>query len=324
MDNLMILKTAKKVLRIEAEAVRNLIPKLNKSFEDAVKLILSCKGRVVVTGIGKSGIIGKKIVATLASTGTPSFFLHPTEGSHGDLGMITKSDIVIAISNSGETEEINNILPFLKKRKVRITSMTGGMNSTLARHSDLVLDIGVKQEACPLGLAPTASTTATLAMGDALAIALLEERDFKREDYALLHPAGSLGRRLSLKVKDVMRTGKQIPVIQYNVTMKEAISEISAKGFGFALVLDDDKKLKGILTDGDVRRSVKVEDFLNKRVTMFMSKNPKTIDRNSLAVEALEKMEKYSITSLLILNKKDVPEGVVHLHDLLGRTKFRL
>ena len=320
----MILKTAKKVLRIEADAIRNLIPKLNKSFEDAVKLILSCKGRVVVTGIGKSGIIGKKIAATLASTGTPSLFLHPTEGSHGDLGMITKSDIVIAISNSGETEEINNLLPFLKKKKVRITSMTGGANSTLARHSDLVLDIGVKQEACPLGLAPTASTTATLAMGDALAIALLEERDFKREDYALLHPAGSLGRRLSLKVKDVMRTGKQIPIVKHDVTMKKAIAEISVKGFGFALVLDDDKKLKGILTDGDVRRSVKVEDFLNKRVTVFMSKNPKTIDKNSLAVEALEKMEKYSITSLLILNKKDAPEGVIHLHDLLGRTKFRL
>jgi len=319
----MILKTAKNVLRIEAEAIRNLIPKLNKNFEDAVKLILSCKGRVVVTGIGKSGIVGKKIVATLASTGTPSLFLHPTEGSHGDLGMVTKSDIVIAISNSGETEEINNLLPFLKKKKAKIISMTGKTNSTLARHSRFVLNTGVKREACPLGLAPTASTTATLAMGDALAIALLEERDFKKEDYALLHPAGSLGRRLSLKVNDVMKTGKQIPIVKHDITMKEAIAEISVKRFGFALVLDANKKLKGIITDGDVRRSVKVEGFLNKRVTMFMSKNPKTIDKNSLALEALEKMEKYSITSLLILNKKDVPEGVIHLHDLLGRTKFK-
>jgi len=319
----MILKSARKVLKIEADAIRGLIPKLNKNFEDAVKLIMSCKGRVVVTGIGKSGIIGKKIVATLASTGTPSLFLHPTEGSHGDLGMVTKSDVVIAISNSGETDEINNLLSFFKKKKAKIISMTGKMNSTLARHSSFVLDTGVKREACPLGLAPTASTTATLAMGDALAIALLEERDFKREDYALLHPAGSLGRRLSLKVKDVMETGKQIPTVKHDITMRKAISEISAKGFGFALVLDVDRKLKGIITDGDVRRSVKVEGFLDKQVTMFMSKNPKTIDKNSLAVEALEKMEKYSITSLLILNKKDVPEGVVHLHDLLGRTKFR-
>ena len=319
----MILKTAKNVLRIEAAAIRNLIPKLNKNFEDVVKLILSCKGRVVVTGIGKSGIVGKKIVATLASTGTPSLFLHPTEGSHGDLGMVTKSDIVIAISNSGETEEINNLLPFLKKKKAKIISMIGKTNSTLARHSRFVLNTGVKREACPLGLAPTASTTATLAMGDALAIALLEERDFKKEDYALLHPAGSLGRRLSLKVNDVMKTGKQIPIVKHDITMKEAIAEISVKRFGFALVLDANKKLKGIITDGDVRRSVKVEGFLNKRVTMFMSKNPKTIDKNSLALEALEKMEKYSITSLLILNKKDVPEGVIHLHDLLGRTKFK-
>ena len=319
----MILKTAKEVLKIEAEAVRNLIPKLNKNFEEAVKLILSCKGRVVVTGIGKSGIIGKKIVATLSSTGTPSLFLHPTEGSHGDLGMITKSDIVIAISNSGETEEINNLLSFFKKKKAKIISMTGGMNSTLARHSNFVLDTGVKREACPLGLAPTASTTAMLAMGDALAIALLKERDFKREDYALLHPAGSLGRRLSLKVKDVMKIGKQIPIVKHDITMKEAVAEISIKKFGFALVLDANKKLKGIITDGDVRRSVKVKDFLNKRVDTFMSKKPKTIDKDSLAVEALEKMEKYSITSLSIVNKKNIPEGVVHLHDLLGRTKFR-
>jgi len=319
----MILKTAKEVLKIEAEAVRNLIPKLNESFEDAVKLILSCKGRVVVTGIGKSGIIGKKIVATLSSTGTPSLFLHPTEGSHGDLGMITKSDIVIAISNSGETEEINNLLSFFKKKKIKIISMTGKTNSTLARHSNFVLDTGVKREACPLGLAPTASTTAMLAMGDALAIALLKERDFKREDYALLHPAGSLGRRLSLKVKDVMKIGKQIPIVKHDITMKEAVAEISIKKFGFALVLDANKKLKGIITDGDVRRSVKVKDFLNKRVDTFMSKKPKIIDKDSLAVEALEKMEKYSITSLSIVNKKNIPEGVVHLHDLLGRTKFR-
>jgi len=319
----MILKTAKEVLKIEAEAVKNLIPKLNESFEDAVKLILSCKGRVVVTGIGKSGIIGKKIVATLSSTGTPSLFLHPTEGSHGDLGMITKSDIVIAISNSGETEEINNLLSFFKKKKIKIISMTGKTNSTLARHSNFVLDTGVKREACPLGLAPTASTTAMLAMGDALAIALLKERDFKREDYALLHPAGSLGRRLSLKVKDVMKIGKQIPIVKHDITMKEAVAEISIKKFGFALVLDANKNLKGIITDGDVRRSVKVKDFLNKRVDTFMSKKPKTIDKDSLAVEALEKMEKYSITSLSIVNKKNIPEGVVHLHDLLGRTKFR-
>ena len=319
----MILKTAKNVLRIEAEAIKNLIPKLNESFEDAVKLILSCKGRVVVTGIGKSGIIGKKIVATLSSTGTPSLFLHPTEGSHGDLGMITKSDIVIAISNSGETEEINNLLSFFKKKKIKIISMTGKTNSTLARHSNFVLDTGVKREACPLGLAPTASTTAMLAMGDALAIALLKERDFKREDYALLHPAGSLGRRLSLKVKDVMKTGKQIPIVKHDITMKEAVAEISIKKFGFALVLDANKNLKGIITDGDVRRSVKVKDFLNERVDTFMSKKPKTIDKDSLAVEALEKMEKYSITSLSIVNKKNIPEGVVHLHDLLGRTKFR-
>jgi len=313
------IQTAKRVLKIEARAVSNLVARLDANFSRAIEFILNSSGKVVITGIGKSGLICKKIAATFASTGTPAFFLHPAEGVHGDLGMLMKGDVVIAVSNSGETEEIVRILPLIKRMDVKLIAMTGDLKSNLAKAGDVVLDIAVKEEACPLGLAPTASTTATLAMGDALAVALLEKKGFKEKDFALLHPAGSLGKRL-LKIDELMHTGKDIPLVNINASMKDAILEITAKRLGITAVLDKNNCLVGVITDGDLRRALgKGGDILNKEIKNVMTRNPKKIEKGAFAESALKVMEDYSITTLFVYKGKsrDKVAGVIHLHDLL-------
>jgi arabinose-5-phosphate isomerase len=313
---------AKRVLKIEADAVAALIDRIDERFEQAVEMILDCKGRVVVTGMGKSGLIGKKIAATLASTGTPALFLHPAEGIHGDLGMVTRGDTVIALSNSGETEEIARMLPSLKRLGIKIIALTGNTDSTLAKNSDVVIDVGVKEEACPLGLAPTASTTATLAMGDALAVALLDKRGFREEDFACFHPGGTLGKRLLLRVRDLMHIGDAIPAVSEATLIKDAIYEISSKKMGVTSVLDGAGKLVGVISDGDLRRWMERtektgENLLAKKAKDIMTKNPKVTNREALAAEAVAIMEKNSITCLIVTDHDAKPEGVIHLHDLL-------
>jgi arabinose-5-phosphate isomerase len=313
---------AKRVLRIEADAVAALIGRVDERFDRAVDLILQCRGRVVVTGMGKSGHIGNKIAATLASTGTPALFLHPAEGVHGDLGMVTRGDVVIALSNSGETEELSRMLPSLKRIGIRIIALTGNPDSTLGRNSDVVIDVGVREEACPLGLAPTASTTATLAMGDAIAVALLDRRGFKEEDFACYHPGGSLGKRLLLRVRDVMHAGDAVPAVAEDTPVRNAIYEISSKKMGVTAVVDAAGRLSGIISDGDLRRWMEKteatgENLLAKPARDIMTRGPKTIDENALAAEALGVMEGSSITSLLIVDAEHRPQGVIHLHDLL-------
>jgi arabinose-5-phosphate isomerase len=314
-----MIERAKKVLKIEADAVAALIERIDESFEQAVELILKCRGRVVVTGMGKSGLIGKKIAATLASTGTPALFLHPAEGIHGDLGMVTRGDAVIALSNSGETDEISRMLPSLKRLGIRIIALTGNSESTLARNSDVVINVGVKEEACPLGLAPTASTTATLAMGDALAVVLLDKRGFREEDFACFHPGGALGRRLLLRVKDLMHTGDAVPLVSETTLIKDAIYEISSKKMGVTAVVDASGKLVGVISDGDLRRWMEKagENLLTKVARDIMTKGPKVANKDSLAAEAVAIMEKYSITCLIVADVSSKPEGVIHLHDLL-------
>ncbi len=312
----------KRVLRIEADAVVALIDRVDEQFERAVEMILNCTGRVVVTGMGKSGLIGKKISATLASTGTPALFLHPAEGIHGDLGMVTRGDIVIALSNSGETEEISRMLPSLKRLDIKIISLTGNPDSTLAKNSDIVINVGVKEEACPLGLAPTASTTATLAMGDALAVVLLEKRGFKEEDFACFHPGGALGKRLLLRVRDLMHAGDAVPMVLEKTLIKDAIYEISSKKMGVTAVVNASGHLVGIISDGDLRRWMEKtektgENLLTKKAEDIMTKNPKIIQQGALAAEAVSMMEKNSITCLIVAAGDAKPEGVIHLHDLL-------
>ncbi|MBI5746972.1 MAG: KpsF/GutQ family sugar-phosphate isomerase [Nitrospirae bacterium] len=314
----MIIDSAKRVLKIESEAVAALIDRIDGNFVRVVEELIACQGRVVVTGMGKSGLIGKKIAATLASTGKPAFFLHPAEGIHGDLGMVCRGDLVIAISNSGETQEIIRILPVLKRLNIILISLVGNHRSTLARNSDLFIDISVKEEACNMGLIPTASTTAALAMGDALAIALLEKKGFKEEDFASFHPGGSLGKRLLMKVEDVMHKGDKIPVVSEDTLMKDAIYEISSKKLGVTIVKDKDDRVLGIITDGDLRRLlVKEVDILHKRAGDVMTRDPKAIDRDSLAAKAVGVMESHKITSLVVTDKKGKIEGIIHLHDLL-------
>ena len=313
---------AKRVLRIEADAVARLVDRIDDNFDRAVDLLIGCRGRVVVTGMGKSGHIGNKIAATLASTGTPALFLHPAEGIHGDLGMVTKGDVVIALSNSGETEELSRMLPSLKRIGIKIIALTGNRESTLARNSDVVIDVGVKEEACPLGLAPTASTTATLAMGDALAVVLLGRRGFKEEDFACYHPGGSLGKRLLLRVRDVMHTGDAVPKVTDGTLIKDAIYEISSKKMGVTAVVGGEGKLLGVISDGDLRRWMERtektgENLLTKRAREIMTSNPRVIGKDALAAEAVAVMENSSITCLLIVDGDGIPEGVVHLHDLL-------
>ncbi len=320
----MVIKQAKEVLRIEAEAIQNLVDRIDKNFVKAVDIIYAGKGRVVIIGVGKSGIIGRKIAATLTSTGTPAIFLHPVEGMHGDLGLVMKDDVVLAISNSGETEEVNSIIPIVKEMGAGLIAFTGNTGSTLARNSDVVVDIGVEREACPMGLVPTASTTATLAMGDAMAVALLEKQSFRKADFRRIHPAGNLGERLMVKVKDVMMTGGGIPAVYGEQSMKEAVDEMSDKNLGVTLVLDREDVLIGIITDGDLRRLMGYKgNILEKPVNEVMSRNPKTIDGSKLAGQALEEMEKHRITSLAIVDWDKKIKGIVHLHDLLGRGEFK-
>jgi len=313
---------AKRVLRIESEAVAALIDRIDEKFDRAVEMILQCEGRVVVTGMGKSGLIGKKIAATLASTGTPALFLHPAEGIHGDLGMVTRGDTVIALSNSGETDELARMLPSLKRLGIGIIALTGNVESTLAKNSDVVINVGVKEEACPLGLAPTASTTAALAMGDALAVALLDKRGFKEEDFACFHPGGSLGKKLLLRVGDLMHTGDAIPVVAGTTLIKDAIYVISSKKMGVTAVVDTAGKLVGVISDGDLRRWMEKtektgENLLTKKTEDIMTVNPKVANKDSLAAEAVSIMEKHSITCLIVTDPGQKPEGVIHLHDLL-------
>lgn len=316
-----ILDIAKKVLTIEAEAVSALTEKLNPDFEKAVEIIFNSKGRVVVTGMGKSGLVGKKIAATLASTGTPAFFLHPAEASHGDLGMVTSEDVIIAISNSGETEELVNLIPFLKRFNVALISMTGNSASSLSRAADVTLDVSVKEEACPLGIVPTASTTAMLAMGDALAVALLMKRGFKEEDFAFFHPGGSLGKKLFIKVSDLMHTGDALPLVTPDMPMINATMEISSKRLGVAIVAGTDKEILGIITDGDLRRGIEKwgKAFFDMNAGEVMTKNPKTISEDELAVKALSIMERHSITSLIVPDDEGRAKGIIHLHDILKK-----
>jgi arabinose-5-phosphate isomerase len=314
----MIADRGRRVLQIEAEAILALIPKLDAQFDRAIEVIRDCRGRVVLTGMGKSGSVAQKIASTMAGTGTPAFFLHPAEGGHGDLGMLVRGDVVIAVSNSGETDELVGLLPAIKRLGLTLIALVGDPSSTLARQSDVAIDVGVAKEACPLALAPTASTTAALAMGDALAVVLLEQRGFTEADFALLHPAGSLGRRLLWRVRDLMHTGEQLPIISQDAPMRDALAEISRKRLGMTAVVDGAGILIGILTDGDLRRTLQQGiDLLQRPVMDCMTPHPKTIDKDALAAGALEIMERHAITSLLIIDPGGKPEGVIHLHDLL-------
>jgi len=314
-----LIEQAKKVLKIESDAIKALIDRVDDNLIKAIDIIYSCSGKVVVTGMGKSGLIGKKISATLASTGTPALFLHPAEGGHGDIGMVTKGDVVIAISNSGETDEIIRILPVLARLGIKLIALTGNPNSTLAKASDVVFDVSVKEEACPMGLVPTASTTAALAMGDALAVTLLSKRGFKEEDFAFFHPGGNLGRRLLLTAGDLMHAGNSIPSVNIKTLMKDAIIEISSKRLGMTVVTESDFSLQGIITDGDLRRGLEKwgDKFFSLRAEDVMTRNPKTIMKDTLALKAVSIMEKYSITSLIVLDVDGKIEGIVHLHDIL-------
>jgi arabinose-5-phosphate isomerase len=322
---LQVLEQVKEVLQIEAEAILSLMDRVGPDFEKAVHLILNSKGRLILTGIGKSGLIARKISATLNSTGTPSFFLHPTEAIHGDLGMVTKDDVVVAVSNSGNTSEIVTLLPMLKSIGAKIVSLTGSTTSPVAVESDLIIDVGVEREACPMGLAPTASTTAALAMGDALAVVLIHARRFSSKDFKRFHPGGTLGERLSIRVREVMLTNDHMPAVRLGTKVREAAGEIDAKGIGATLVLDSQGRLAGIITDGDLRRALlKRSDILDMDVEEVMSPSPRTVDENQQAAEALGIMELYGITHLCIVDRRKKVKGIVHLHDLLGREEFRL
>ena len=315
-----IVAEAKRVIQVEADALQAMAARIDGSFERAVELILASRGRVVVSGMGKSGLVGQKIASTMASTGTPALFLHPAEGIHGDLGMIMTGDVVIAISNSGETEEMLRILPAIKRIGAHVVAMTGNGASTLARSSDVFLDVSVKEEACPLGLAPTASTTAALAMGDALAVALLVQRGFRAEDFAIFHPGGSLGKKLLLRVEDLMHSGEAVPLVGEDTLMKEALFVITAKGLGVTGVTDSDGALRGVITDGDLRRALeKGYDILGQKAVELMKINPRRIKRHELAAAALQVMEHYSITSLFVFEdeSRPTPCGIIHLHDIL-------
>jgi len=314
-----IIDIAKKVLKTEAAAVNAMIEKLGSNFEKAVEVIYQSKGRVVVTGMGKSGLVGKKIAATLASTGTPAFSLHPAEATHGDLGMVTSDDVIIAISNSGETEEIIELIPFLKRFNVHLISLTGSPDSSLSKAADVTLDVSVKEEACPFGIVPTASTTAAMAMGDALAVALLMRRGFKEQDFAFFHPGGKIGKKFFIKVKDIMHTGDKIPKVTIRTPMSKAVIEMSTKRLGHTIVFDDNNKLAGVITDGDLRRGI--EKWSGKLFEMtageVMTKSPKTVSEEELAAKALSVMEGNSITALVVTDKDGKVVGSIHLHDIL-------
>jgi arabinose-5-phosphate isomerase len=321
----MVIRQAKEVLKIEAEGVLSLVDRLGPDFEKAIETIMKAKGRVILAGMGKSGLIARKIAATLNSTGTPSQFLHPAEAIHGDLGMVTSDDVVVAISNSGQTTEINNILPMLKKIGAKVIGFTGGMDSPMAEACDLVIDVGVEREACPMGMAPTASTTAALAMGDALAVVLINRRHFNQDDFKRFHPGGSLGERLAVKVREIMLTKDQIPMVPLGSMVQQAIEEIDAKKVGATLIIGKDRKLAGIISDGDLRRALLRQKTIHEmRVEEIMSPSPKTIGEGQTAAEALGLMEMYAITHLVIVDRDNRVKGVVHLHDLLGRKDFKV
>lgn len=314
-----LIKKGKEVVRIEAEAVSNLELLINENFANAVEAIFNSNGRVVLTGLGKSGLVARKIVATMNSTGTASIFLHPTDALHGDLGMVRKDDIVILISKSGSTEELNNLIPLLKRMGVTLIAMCGEPNSVMAKDCDIFLNIHVKEEACPYDLAPTSSSTVTLALGDALAVTLIEKRGFTQEDFAMLHPGGSLGKRLSLKINEIMIKGDKVPIVQESTPIKNVIFEITSKRLGVTSVVNENGILTGIITDGDLRRllekTLEIKDLTAKDI---MSKNPKIMKEDFLASFALQQMETFKITSLIITNENQEPIGIVHLHDLIN------
>ncbi|HHT0593752.1 TPA: KpsF/GutQ family sugar-phosphate isomerase [Legionella anisa] len=311
------------VIETEAQAVFELTQRIDNRFEKACELLLACQGRIVVTGMGKSGHIANKIAATLSSTGSPSFFMHPGEASHGDLGMITRQDTVIAISHSGNTLELVTLLPLLKRLEVPLITLTGNSESTLAKAADVNLDVSIKQEACPLGLAPTTSTTVALVMGDALAVALLQARGFSEEDFALSHPGGSLGKRLLLRIDALCHQGAQLPLVYENATVSEALIEVTDKKLGMTCVIDHKGYLVGVYTDGDVRRTLTRQYDINTTpIKEVMTRNARTIPKGMLAAEALAIMQKHSITSLIVIDEEKRPEAVLHLHDLLKAGVF--
>ncbi|HXU93102.1 MAG TPA: KpsF/GutQ family sugar-phosphate isomerase [Gallionella sp.] len=312
------LDLAREVLNIEAAAVQALSTRLDEKFLHALDLILSCEGRVIVSGMGKSGHIARKIAATMASTGTPAYFVHPGEASHGDLGMITSEDVFIALSYSGESQELMTIVPVIKRQGAKLISMTGNPKSSLALSADVHLDAHVDKEACPMGLAPTTSTTATLALGDALAMALLDAKGFGKEDFARSHPGGSLGRRLLTHVRDIMRSGERVPMVRENAMLSDAILEISKKGVGMTAIVDDQRRVLGIYTDGDLRRTLEKRlDFGATPVRSVMSANPRCIGPDNLAAEAVQMMEQYNISQMLVVDEQHRLVGALNMHDLL-------
>jgi len=314
----MSIRRAKEVLRIEAEAIRHLIPRIDTSFEAAVHLIAACKGRVIVSGMGKAGIVGQKLSATLASTGTPSHWVHPAEAIHGDVGRITTEDVIIALSNSGETEELTQLLPIIKRIGARLIALTGNTRSTLAKHSDVTLDVHVTKEACALNLAPTSSTTVMLAMGDALAVVVAERKGFKERDFAFLHPGGQLGRRLLLRVRDIMRTGEANPVVRQTAKVKEVLLAITRARAGSASIVNARGELVGIFTDGDLRRHVdSVSNLTQLRVATVMTRRPKTIDADQLAAESLRVLREHKIDELVVVDGRRRPVGLLDVQDLL-------
>ncbi len=313
-----LIQSAQRTIRLEADAVESLLERIDADFVSACEMILNCTGRVVVVGMGKSGHIGNKIAATLASTGTPSFFVHPAEASHGDMGMITKDDVVLALSNSGSTAEIVTLLPLIKRLGIRLISMTGNPESPLAKAAEVTLDARVAQEACPLNLAPTSSTTVSLVIGDALAIALLEARGFTAEDFAFSHPGGALGRRLLLKVENVMHSGERLPLVARGTSLRDALLEMTRKGLGMTVIVEADGKLAGIFTDGDLRRTLdKGVDVREASIDQVMTVHGKTARAEMLAAEALKIMEDHKINALVVVNGEDKPVGALNMHDLL-------
>ena len=319
MDRARLLALAERVLRLEADSVLALVPRLDDRFLAAVDLLYRCRGRVIVTGMGKSSHVARKIAATMASTGTPAYFLHPAEGVHGDVGMVAPGDVVVVFSNSGETDELLAVLPAIKRLAVPVVLLTGNAGSSLARQADVVVDVGVREEACPMNLAPTSSTTAALAMGDALAMALLDLRGLRPEDYAALHPAGALGWRALVKVRDLMHSGEAVPVVAESATMKQALEEMTEKRRGMTTVVDAEGRLVGIITDGDLRRlQLAGGPLLDRRAGECMSRNPKRIGADALAAAALAMMEAHQITSLIIADEAGRPAAFIHLHDILS------
>ena len=320
----MSIQQAKEVIRIEADGLMSLLDQIGPDFEKTIDMIMRCPSRVIITGIGKSGIVGQKIAATFNSTGTASFFLHPVEAMHGDLGIVDLRDVVIAISYSGETYELNLLLTSLRERHVSIVAMTGNPNSTLARLADTVITITIPKEACPLGLAPTASTTAALAMGDALAVVLLDRKKFKESDFLRFHPGGSLGARLKVKVSAVMLTGDRIPKVTRKTSLRKTIEVLNEKNLGAVLIVGNQHRLAGIITDGDIRRLVTASlDLDGKTAADVMITNPKTIEADLLAADALSIMQRYEITVLPVIDADNRLQGILHLHDLIGKGEFR-